>query len=117
MRGRKRTFPRVHTPVGKRSSERTSRRHRGARAANPSLPIVCASVTVPSRKLAGIVDFAAVLIESYTAAPLLRAVDQALASASSAAAASTAVTVGIGSSAVAKNASTRPQASRAASGR
>jgi hypothetical protein len=88
-----------------------------ARAANPLLPIVCASVAVPSRELAGIVDFAAVLVKPYTAEQLLGAVDQALEASSSAAAASAKATVGAGSSVAAKNASTRPQASRAASGR
>lgn len=49
-----------------------------ARAASPSLPIVCASVTVPSRELAEIVDFAAVLVKPYTAEQLIGAVDGAL---------------------------------------
>jgi hypothetical protein len=88
-----------------------------ARAASPSLPIVCASVTAPSPELAGIVDFAAVLVKPYTAEQLLGAVNQVLAAPSNAAAASIAITVDAGSSAVAKKASTCAQASRAASGR
>ncbi len=88
-----------------------------ARASSPSLPIVCASVTAPSRELSEIVDFAAVLVKPYTAEQLAAAIDQAPAPESSAVAAATAVMVGAGSSAAAKNASTRPHASRAASGR
>jgi DNA-binding response OmpR family regulator len=88
-----------------------------ARAASPSLPIVCASVAPPSRELAEVVGFGAVLVKPYTAEQLQAAIDQVLPESSSAAAASATPTVGAGSSVSAKNASTRPHASRAASGR
>jgi hypothetical protein len=88
-----------------------------ARAASPSLQIVCASVAVPSRELAEIVDFAGALVKPYTAEQLMAIIDQALPESASAAAASATDTVDMGASAPAKNASTRPHASRAASGR
>jgi DNA-binding NtrC family response regulator len=87
-----------------------------AHVANPSLPIVCASVTALSRELAELVDFEAVLVKPYTAEQLAVAIDQALPAPATAAAAET-VTVGAGASVSAKNASTWPHASRAASGR
>jgi CheY-like chemotaxis protein len=58
-----------------------------ARAANPSLPIVCASVAVPSQQLAELVDFEAVLVKPYTAEQLAVAIDQALPASATAAAA------------------------------
>jgi hypothetical protein len=88
-----------------------------ARAASPSLQIVCASVAVPSRELAEIVDFAGALVKPYTAEQLMAIIDQALPESASAAAASATDTVDTGASAPAKNASTQPHASRAASGR
>lgn len=47
-----------------------------ARAANPSLAIVCESVTAPSPELAQLVDFAAVLIKPFTAQQLERAIER-----------------------------------------
>jgi hypothetical protein len=44
-----------------------------ARAANPSLSIVCESVVAPAPELAELVDFAAVLIKPFTSEQLARA--------------------------------------------
>lgn len=52
---------------------------RAARAANPTLPIVCASVTAPPPELEELgVVFAATLVKPFTAAQLGVAVEQAL---------------------------------------
>lgn len=69
-----------------------------ARAANPSLPIVCASVTVPSPELAELVGFEEVLVKPYTAEQLQAVIDQALPESATATAASATATVGVGAS-------------------
>ena len=52
---------------------------RAAHAANPMLPIICASVTAPPLELAGLgVVFAANVVKPFTAAQLGAAVEQAL---------------------------------------
>jgi hypothetical protein len=46
-----------------------------ARAANPSLSIVCESVAAPAPELAKLVDFKAVLVKPFTAEQLARALE------------------------------------------